>query len=105
MTGEPGPQKAVPDGDVQWIAASPPSSPPTWRATAGSWSTTKRACSRVRRSHRRELIDPEIGSRGGRIVKTTGDGVLVEFASAQEAVRCAINIQTAMVEPRKRDRA
>ena len=50
------------------------------------------------KAHRRELIDPEIGSRGGRIVKTTGDGVLVEFASAQEAVQCAINIQTAMVE-------
>jgi class 3 adenylate cyclase/pimeloyl-ACP methyl ester carboxylesterase len=50
------------------------------------------------KAHRRELIDPEIGSRGGRIVKTTGDGMLVEFASAQDAVRCAINIQTAMVE-------
>lgn len=49
------------------------------------------------KSHRRELIDPEIGSRGGRIVKTTGDGVLVEFTSAQDAVRCAINIQTAMI--------
>ena len=50
------------------------------------------------KGHRRELIDPEIGSHGGRIVKTTGDGMLVEFASAQDAVRCAINIQTAMVE-------
>ena len=47
--------------------------------------------------HRRELIDPEIDERGGRIVKTTGDGVLVEFASAQEAVRCALNIQREMV--------
>ncbi len=46
--------------------------------------------------HRRELIDPEIANRGGRIVKTTGDGMLVEFASVQEAVRCAVNIQTAM---------
>src|SRR5829696_8123783 len=50
------------------------------------------------KAHRRELIDPEIGSRGGRVVKTTGDGLLVEFASAQDAVRCAIDIQTAMVE-------
>ena len=50
------------------------------------------------KSHRRELIDPEIAGRGGRIVKTTGDGMLVEFASAQDAVRCAIDIQTAMVE-------
>jgi class 3 adenylate cyclase/pimeloyl-ACP methyl ester carboxylesterase len=48
--------------------------------------------------HRREVIDPEIGSHGGRIIKTTGDGMLVEFASAQDAVRSAINIQSAMVE-------
>ena len=50
------------------------------------------------KTHRRELIDPEIAGHGGRIVKTTGDGMLVEFASAQDAVRCAIDIQTAMVE-------
>ena len=43
-----------------------------------------------------ELFDPEIASRGGRIVKTTGDGVLVEFTAAQDAVRCAVNIQMAM---------
>jgi class 3 adenylate cyclase len=48
--------------------------------------------------HRRELIDPEIVGHGGRIVKTTGDGMLAEFASAQKAVQCAINIQTAMAE-------
>ena len=48
--------------------------------------------------HRRELIDPEIAAGGGRIVKTTGDGVLVEFASPQDAVRSAIGIQTAMAE-------
>jgi class 3 adenylate cyclase/pimeloyl-ACP methyl ester carboxylesterase len=46
--------------------------------------------------HRRELIDPEIAGRGGRIIKTTGDGMLAEFPSAQDAVRCAIDIQTAM---------
>lgn len=50
------------------------------------------------KTHRRELIDPEIANSGGRIVKTTGDGMLVEFASAQDAVRCAIDIQTAMEE-------
>jgi len=50
------------------------------------------------KTHRRELIDPEIEGRGGRIVKTTGDGMLAEFASAQEAVRCAIDIQSAMAE-------
>jgi adenylate cyclase len=42
---------------------------------------------------RKELIDPEIAARGGRIVKTTGDGMLVEFASAVQAVACAVTIQ------------
>jgi class 3 adenylate cyclase/alpha-beta hydrolase superfamily lysophospholipase len=50
------------------------------------------------KAYRRDTIDPEIASRGGHIVKTTGDGLLVEFASAQEAVRCAVGIQTAMAE-------
>jgi class 3 adenylate cyclase/pimeloyl-ACP methyl ester carboxylesterase len=45
------------------------------------------------KTHRKELIDPEIARNRGRIVKTTGDGMLAEFASAQDAVRCAINIQ------------
>jgi adenylate cyclase len=48
--------------------------------------------------HRRELIDPKIAEHRGRIVKTTGDGVLVEFASAVDAVRCALEIQRAMAE-------
>ena len=50
------------------------------------------------KTHRRELIDTEIARRGGHIVKTTGDGMLAEFASAQDAVRCAIDVQTAMAE-------
>ena len=41
------------------------------------------------KAHRRELIDPEIERNRGHIVKTTGDGLLVEFASAQDAVRSA----------------
>ncbi len=45
---------------------------------------------------RRELIDPQISLNRGRIVKTTGDGMLIEFTSAQDAVRCAIEIQTEM---------
>jgi adenylate cyclase len=44
-------------------------------------------------AHRRELIDPTIAARRGRIVKTTGDGVLAEFPSAVEAVACAITVQ------------
>jgi class 3 adenylate cyclase/pimeloyl-ACP methyl ester carboxylesterase len=50
------------------------------------------------KKHRRELIDPEITAHKGRIVKTTGDGMLAEFGSVQDAVLCAMNIQTAMVE-------
>jgi adenylate cyclase len=50
------------------------------------------------KAHRAELIDPEIAAHGGRIVKTTGDGMLVEFPSVVEAVSCAIKVQRAMVE-------
>ncbi len=46
--------------------------------------------------HRRELIDAEIAANRGRIVKTTGDGMLVEFVSARDAVRFAIDVQTGM---------
>ena len=48
------------------------------------------------KAHRAELIDPEIARRGGRIVKTTGDGLLVEFASVVDAVQCAVEFQRAM---------
>ncbi len=48
--------------------------------------------------HRRELIDPTIAGHRGRIVKTTGDGLLVEFASAVDAVRCAVEVQRGMAE-------
>ncbi len=48
------------------------------------------------RAARAELMDPSIDAHGGRIVKTMGDGVLVEFASAVEALRCAMEIQTGM---------
>lgn len=42
---------------------------------------------------RRSLLDPAIASHRGRIVKTTGDGMLADFASAVDAVRCAIEVQ------------
>ena len=48
------------------------------------------------RTLRRELVDPAIAEHKGRIVKTTGDGMLVEFASAVDAVTCAMAVQTAM---------
>src|SRR5712672_178325 len=47
---------------------------------------------------RRELLDPKIAEHRGRIVKTTGDGLLVEFASVVDAVRCAVAVQQAMPE-------
>ena len=45
-----------------------------------------------------DLIDPAIAAHHGRIVKRTGDGAIVEFRSVVDAVRCAIEIQNAMVE-------
>src|SRR6516225_12460999 len=47
---------------------------------------------------RAEVIDPKIAGHKGRIVKTTGDGLLVEFASVVDAVRCAAEVQAAMAE-------
>jgi len=47
------------------------------------------------RALRRELIDPAIAQHRGRIFKTTGDGILVEFASVVDAVRCAVAVQRA----------
>jgi adenylate cyclase len=49
-------------------------------------------------AHRRELIDPAVAEHAGRIVKATGDGLLVEFASVVDAVRCAVDIQRGMAE-------
>src|SRR5260370_23692493 len=45
---------------------------------------------------RRELTDPKIAEHRGRIVKTTGDGLLVEFPSVVDAVRCAVALQREM---------
>ena len=59
------------------------------------------------RALRSDLIDPTIAVHRGRVVKRTGDGALVEFRSVVDAVRCAVEIQNAMVERNagvKRDR-
>ena len=48
------------------------------------------------KSHRRELVDPKIKEHQGRIVKTTGDGMLVEFASVVGAVQCCLDVQQGM---------
>jgi adenylate cyclase len=50
------------------------------------------------KAHRKELFDPEIEKRGGRVVKLMGDGALVEFASVVDAVECALAIQRILVE-------
>ena len=51
----------------------------------------------VLKTHRRELIDPKIQEYGGRIVKTTGDGMLVEFSSVVDAVRSWLDVQNGML--------
>src|SRR5262250_2418528 len=48
------------------------------------------------KAHRRELIDPKIAEHRGRVVKTTGDGILIEFPSVVEAVGCAVEVQQGM---------
>jgi adenylate cyclase len=50
------------------------------------------------KAHRAELIDRKIAEHQGRIVKTTGDGLLVEFSSVVDAVRCAVEVQREMAE-------
>jgi len=50
------------------------------------------------KAHRRELVDPKIGEHSGRIVKTSGDGMLVEFPSVVHAMRCAAEVQRGMID-------
>src|SRR6202035_3601481 len=50
------------------------------------------------KAHRRELVDPKISEHSGRIVKTTGDGMLVEFPSVVDAVRCAAEVQRGIID-------
>ena len=53
---------------------------------------------RTLKAHRKELIDPTITAHSGTIVKTTGDGLLVSFASAVDCVACAVTIQRGMIQ-------
>src|SRR3984885_13677122 len=50
------------------------------------------------RALRSDLIDPTIAIHNGRVFKRTGDGILIEFRSVVDAVRCAIEVQTGMIE-------
>jgi len=50
------------------------------------------------RAHLRELVDPKIAEHHGRVVKNTGDGILAEFVSVVDAVRCATEVQAGMTE-------
>src|SRR6516165_7834134 len=50
------------------------------------------------KAHLRELVDPKIEEHRGRTVKNTGDGMLVEFSSVVDAVRCAVEVQRGMID-------
>ena len=50
------------------------------------------------KSHLRDFVNPKIEEHGGKIVKTTGDGLLVEFRSVVDAVRCCLDLQQGMAE-------
>ena len=49
-------------------------------------------------AHRRELVEPKINEHSGRVVKNTGDGMLAEFPSVVDAVRCGVELQRAMID-------
>ena len=56
----------------------------------------ERGTLQVLNAHRTKLIDPSIAVHGGRIVKTMGDGLLIEFASVVHAISCAVAVQRGM---------
>ena len=66
--------------------------------TAGSPEPTRSGRSRVFGACGSDLIDPAIAAHHGRIVKRTGDGSIIEFRSVVDAVRCAIEVQTGLIE-------
>ena len=50
------------------------------------------------KAHQRELVEPKIGEHRGHLANTTGDGMLVEFPSVVDAVRCAAEVQRGMID-------
>jgi class 3 adenylate cyclase len=50
------------------------------------------------KGHLGELVEPKIGEHRGRTVKNTGDGLLAEFASVVDAVRCAVEVQRGLID-------
>ena len=81
------------------LGRSLPSLWPTSSATAGLRAhRTRIAPSSRLRGLRSDLIDPAIAAHHGRVVKRTGDGILIEFRSVVEAVRCAVEVQHGMIE-------
>ena len=68
-----------------------------WSDRKLAGSDEERTLARLR-ALRSDLIDPTIAVHNGRIVKRTGDGVLIEFRSVVDAVRCAIEMQNGMIE-------
>jgi adenylate cyclase len=51
------------------------------------------------KAHLAQLVDPKIKEHRGRTVKNTGDGLLAEFPSVVDAVRCAVEVQRGMIDP------
>ena len=66
--------------------------------TVGSQARTRTERCRASGALRSDLIDPAIAAHHGRIVKRTGDGSIIEFRSVVDAVRCAIEVMTGMIE-------
>jgi len=60
--------------------------------------TDERGTLQALKAIRAEVIDPTIAAHNGRLVKTTGDGLLVEFSSVVDALRCATEVQAGMAE-------
>jgi len=106
LAGSPSPT----DADERWRPSRPPlSAGGTTRRLAAILALDVEGYSRLMgadeertldrlRAHRLQLVDPKIREHRGRIVKTAGDGTLVEFSSVIDAVRCAVEIQRGMID-------